>query len=42
MDKLSILFIVKAEEVTGVYKHYWILCKYEMLECKKDVKQCSR
>ena len=42
MDKLSILFIVKAEEVTGFYNHNWILYKYGMLECKKDVKQCSR
>ena len=42
MDKLSILFIVKAEQVTGVYYHYWTLYKYGMLECRKDVKQCSR
>ena len=33
MDKLSILFTVKAEQVTGVYNHYWILYKYGMLEC---------
>ena len=42
MDKLSILFIVKAEQVTGVYNHYRILYKYGMLECRKGVKQCSR
>ena len=42
MDKLSILFTVKAEQVTGVYNHYWILYKYGMLECRKGVKQCSR
>ena len=38
MDKLSIIFMVKAEQVTGVYNHYWILYKYGMLECKCDVK----
>ena len=42
MDKLSILFIVKAEQVTGVYNYYRILYKYGMLECRNDVKQCSR
>ena len=42
MEKLSILFIVKAEQVTGVYNHYRILYKYGMLECRKDVKECSR
>ena len=42
MDKLSILFTVKAEQVTSVYNHYWILYKYGMLECRKGVKQCSR
>ena len=42
MDKLAILFIVKAEQVTGVYNHYWILYKNGMLECRKGVKQCSR
>ena len=42
MDKLSILFIVKAEQVAHVYNHYWILYKYGMLECRKDVKQCSQ
>ena len=42
MDKLSILFIVKAEQVAGAYNHYWILYKYGMLECRKDVMQCSR
>ena len=42
MDKLSILFIVKAERVTGVYNHYRILYKYGMLECRKVVKQCCR
>ena len=42
MDKLSIIFIVKAEQVTGVYNHYRILYKYGMLECRKSVKQCSR
>ena len=38
MNKLSKLFIVKAEQVTGVYSHYWILYKYGIFECRKDVK----
>ena len=31
MDKLLILFIVKTEQVTGVYNHNLILCKYGTL-----------
>ena len=42
MYKLLILFIVKAEQVAGVYNHYRILYKYGMLECRKGVKQCGR
>ena len=42
MDKLLILFTVKAEQVTYVYNHYCVLYKYGMLVCKKEVKQCSR
>ena len=42
MDKLSILFILKAEQVAYVYIHNWILFKYRMLECRKDVKQCNQ
>ena len=34
MDKLSILFIMKAEQVTGICNHYWILYKYGILQCK--------
>ena len=36
MDKLSTLFIVKGEHVTGVYNHCWILYKYEMLEYSRS------
>ena len=42
MDKLSILFTVKTVQVTGVYNNDWILYKYGMLECGRDMKQCSR
>ena len=41
MAKLSIIFMVKAEQVTGVYNHYWILYKYGMLECNCYVKHSN-
>ena len=42
MDKLTILFTVKAEQVTDVYNHYCVLYKYGMLVCRKEVTQCNR